>query len=258
MLQAKPMVALRLIAGLSLMLAMTSGCVTRTMPRQVPIASKDFEAEAEFQSGAKRPPSAKTLYAMSKLMALQGRDSEAEYTLGKIVSEHPEFMPAYCDLAETQMRQRRIDQAMKTLTTGLRLAPNEAILLNNLGMCQMIKGEYDSALDAFTRAAAVVPDDARYRANMAVSLGMLGRYKESFALYEQVLPAADAHYNLGVLCEARKDNARAAEEYRQAKNLKALEARSGNHSEVDAPSGGPKQGHSDEPADAGEKTIPSS
>ena len=62
-----------------------------------------------------------------------------------------------------------------------------------------------------------------YRGNVAMAVGMQGRYDEALTLYKQVLTPADAHYNLGVLCEARGDVTRAFDEYARAKELEAQE-----------------------------------
>jgi Flp pilus assembly protein TadD len=92
-------------------------------------------------------------------------------------------------------------------------------------MTHMLRAEYDAALDLFARASGAMPQDARYRANMAVALGMLGRYDESLALYQQVVPAAEAHHNLGVLAKARRDMVRAARELKKAETLAAANAK---------------------------------
>lgn len=170
-----------------------------------------------FAAGANRPPTAKTLYAMARLFAQQGRDSECERVLRRIIAEHAGLMPAYCDLAELQMRQRRVDDAIQVLTAGLAVSPKDPVLSNNLGMCWVIKGDYERALAMFTEAASAMPYNARYRSNMALALGMMGRYEASLALFEQVVPSAQAHYNLAVVCEARNDATRALEEHRKAK-----------------------------------------
>ena len=185
----------------------------------------DNSAERQFERGAKRAPTAKTLYSMARILQIQGKDSDAEFVLRRIVKEHPKFVPAYCGLAETLMRQRRIDEAMGVLSAGIEIAPRDAILLNNLGMCKLLKTDYEAALACFTKAAAIDPNDTRFRSNMAVSLGMMGRYKEAFSLYQQVLPLPDAHYNIGVIAQARRDHARAAREYREAESLRAVAAR---------------------------------
>jgi Flp pilus assembly protein TadD len=168
-----------------------------------------------------RPPTLKTRYAMARLLVAQGRDDECETVLQQILTESPDFMPAYCYLAELQMRQQRMDDAVHTLSAGLQVDPHSAILLNNLGFCHVMKNDFAKALDFFTEAAAAMPQNARYRANMALALGMLGRYDESLALAKQILTPAEAHHNLSVICAARGDLLRAAKEQARSDALEA-------------------------------------
>lgn len=158
-----------------------------------------------------RPPSAQTLYSLVKILAAQGKDRECQLVLLRCVRDYPYFMPAYCDLAELHMRNNRVGEAMVTLRSGLAVSPEDPVLMNNLGMCWMLRGEYEKALDQFTGAAAVANNDVRYRANMAVALGMLGRQDESAALFRQVLSEEDTEYNLGVIREARGQRDRSVE-----------------------------------------------
>jgi Flp pilus assembly protein TadD len=192
-----------------------AGCASSNRPL-APASSDATTPDAEFENGADRPPSARTLYSMAQILEIQGNDPAAEYILHKLVAQYPRFMPGYNDLAELQMRQRRLDEAVTTLTAALRVSPDQAVLVNNLGMCHLFQGEYEQSLRQFTRATALRPDDARYRGNLAMALGMLGRYDESLAVYQQIMPASDAHHNLGVLCQARQDHARADTEFAAA------------------------------------------
>lgn len=185
---------------------------------EVPVDSNKNIPEAAGISGD-RAPNAQTLYSMAKLMVARGRDADAETLLVKVIAQHPDFMPAYGDLAQVYVRRERIDSAVETLRSGIARVPQDAVLLNDLGMCRMLQERYDEALDAFTAAAAGVPRDTRARANMAAALGMLGRFDEALAVYLQILPPADAHYNVAVLCEARKDATRAKQEYAAAEAL---------------------------------------
>ena len=41
------------------------------------------------------------------------------------------------------------------------------------------------------------PEEARYRANLALSLGLQGRYQESFETYTTVVKPAEAFWNAG-------------------------------------------------------------
>jgi Flp pilus assembly protein TadD len=215
-----------MMCALFVSVAMAAGCASQ----QPPAPPEQTRAEADFEAGAKRPPTAKTMFAMAQILATQGKDSDAQFVLKKIIAEHPEFLPAYCELAELQMRSRRVEDAVRILNSGLRLAPRDPVLINDLGMCQLMSGDCATALQTFTRACGLAPDEARYRANMAAALGLLGRYDEALSLYQDVMAPADAHYNLAVLCDARHDTLRADSEYKRA----ALLAQPADHSGAEA------------------------
>ena len=131
----------------------------------------------------------------------------------------PKFVPAYCDLAELQLRRQRVDDARQTLGAGLKIAPGEPVLSNDLGMCYLRTGEYELALKWFQSAYNAKPEEPRYRTNAALATAMLGRYDDALTLYKQVLPEADAHYNLGVICESIQDHTRASQEFQKAIEL---------------------------------------
>jgi len=166
-------------------------------------------AADDFDAGSGKPPSAKTLYAMGRVLEAKGQTLQAEMMYVRAVHADREFVPAYCDLAQLQMREGRVKDAIETLGAALEVRPKDTVLLNDLGMCWLGRGDYEQALGCFTEAAALLPENARYRSNMAVALGMQGRYEESLALYSQVLPLGEAYHNVAVLCEARRDTEQA-------------------------------------------------
>lgn len=153
------------------------------------------------------PPTAKTLYSMADILATQGKDTECEFVLRRCIQQYPQFTPAYNSLAELQTRQGRANEAVDTLSRALQIRPRDPVLLNNLGMCRLIRKDYEKALAHFTEAAGLVPESKRYRANMATTLGLLGRDDESSALLQQILPGDKAKYNAEVLRKAREQQA---------------------------------------------------
>jgi len=163
-------------------------------------------SEQEFQEQDNRPLSSKTLFALSDILATQGRDSECEFVLKRIIQEYPRYLPAYNSLAEVQMRQGRTNTAIETIQDALLINSEDPVLLNNLGVCWMVRGDYEKALEMFTKASGVMPENARYRANMAVALGLMARYEESLSLFKQILPEDQANHNLSVLREMRKND----------------------------------------------------
>jgi Flp pilus assembly protein TadD len=152
-----------------------------------------------------RPPTAKTLYTMADMLAKQGRDSDCEFLLRRLISEYPEYSASYDALARLQMRKRLTTGAVRTLQRGLEVNPSDPVLLNNLGVCMLVRRDYGKALELFTVAAGIDAENTRYRANAAVALGLLGRYDESLALFRQVLPEEKALHNLEVVRRARED-----------------------------------------------------
>lgn len=210
------------------------GCATQANDSNMS-RYRQTDADAAFDVGANRPPTPATLYSMARIFAAQGRDPQCEMVLSRIIREHPRYMPAYCDLAELKLRNHNIDGAIQTLSAGLSVSPQQAILANNLGMCWILKGDYDKALRMFTQAAGVNPNDARFSANMAASLGLLGRYDEALSLYEQVIPIPDAQHNLAVISEARRDDARAEKERASAGETRSPDANDTGASNGDGP-----------------------
>ena len=153
----------------------------------------------DFARGANRPPTTKTLYAMAKILISQGKDKQAEVLLRQIIKEQPGFMVVRNQLAGLLMRQRRVNEAIITISEGLVISPQDPVLLNNLGMCRLIKREYIQSLEKFTEAAGIQPENTRYRANMALTLLFLGRDDEALSLYKQILPEDQALHNIEVI-----------------------------------------------------------
>ena len=161
------------------------------------------KSELEFQTQGNNPPTVKTLSAMAEILATQGRDSECEYVLKRIIQDNPKYLPAYNKLAELQMRQGHTNAAIETLQHALKINSEDTVLLNNLGMCWIVRRDYEAALKMFTMAAGIMPENMKYRSNMAVALGLMGRDEESLSLFKQVLSDKEANHNLSILQKDR-------------------------------------------------------
>jgi tetratricopeptide (TPR) repeat protein len=198
--------ALALIGAICL----AAGCKSQPDPIRY---SEMTPEDLEFAESVDRPPMAGTLYTLGRLLAAQGKEVQAEATLLTCIQKYPHHAPAYAELAALHVRARRYDRAVSILEDGLRVAPKNPILHNNLGMCFLLSGNYERSLSEFARAAETWPDNSRLRSNQALATGMLGRYDEAMSIYLTFLPDKDAHFNLGVICEARGDTERAALEF---------------------------------------------
>jgi len=205
-------VAFGLLGGMMLL----GGCQNNNNAATKASFNAQTEMDEAFEQGANRPPTAETLYRMGRIFVGQSKDDEAYAVFRNCIARFPDFFPAYSEMAQLQVRQRKVGGAIITLQDGLKRGPKDAVLHNDLGMCYVMSGDYEKANESFANAVANRPDDARYKANQAMALGMAGRYDESLSKYQEVLPPAEAHYNLAVVCEARNDMDRANEEYAKA------------------------------------------
>lgn len=178
--------------------------------------SQPVQEDDDFEKSANRPPLADTLYRMSKILAAQHKDDQCEGVLRNCIQRYPDFAPAYAELAQLQVRQRKMAAAIGTLKDGLVVQPKDAVLLNDLGMCYMLSSDYENALMQFTAAAEAEPDNARYTANQALATGMLGRYERALTLYQKIAKPGPAHYNVAVVAEARNDMSTANRYYSEA------------------------------------------
>ncbi|MFC1634465.1 tetratricopeptide repeat protein [Planctomycetota bacterium] len=161
-------------------------------------------ADLTFEALRGKPPSAKTLYIMADILATQAKDKECEFVLKRCIQQYPQFIPSYNSLAEMQMRQGRVNEATELLSKALKKRPHDPVLQNNLGMCLLVRKEYQMALEHFTKAAGFVPGSEKYRANMATALGLMGRHDESKALLKQILPEEKVEHNAEILRKAHQ------------------------------------------------------
>jgi predicted Zn-dependent protease len=168
--------------------------------------------ESSFAAGAHRPPTAETSYAYAKVLISQGRDRDALYVLSRVAREHAEFIPAYNEMAGIYVRSDRLEDAIDVLQAALKRAPNDAVLHNNLGMCHMLRGENEEALESFTRAADAAPTVPAFRSNRAAALALTGHPAEAEKEYRTVVGGMEARQNVRVLAHARTQQQQAETE----------------------------------------------
>ena len=170
-----------------------------------PDASKVDSSRSYFDGGALRAPNPSTVVMTGRVLRSQGRTSEAEFVLRRVIDEHPEYAPGYSELAELLLKDGRTQESVVLLEAGSSLIPDSAMLQNDLGMCFLVMRAFDRAGQCFLVASELAPADAVYSANYAMVLGLQGRYQESLDLYARVIPLEDAVANVSKLAEARGD-----------------------------------------------------
>jgi len=105
----------------------------------------------------------------------------------------------------------RFDDARRYYESALKIAPDEPTVLSNLGLSYLLSKDLTKAEEILRRASGRV-DDPRVRQNLALVIGLQGRFAEALALLKKDRPADEAAANikyLKKLLAAQKENARA-------------------------------------------------
>jgi Flp pilus assembly protein TadD len=96
--------------------------------------------------------------------------------------------------------------------SALRIAPDEPSVLSNLGMSYVLSRDLPKAEETLRKAQATGRADARVRQNLALAVGLQGRFAEAETIARADLPADEAAANVAYLKQmlARKDPRTAA------------------------------------------------
>lgn len=134
----------------------------------------------------------------------------------------------YLQIGNDYLEQRDYPSALNNLIEADRLAPNNPMILNSLGMLYFYREKYDTALDYLKRAIQASPTYTDARANYARVLIALAQYNSAIQQLGIVLKDLTyaqldkAYTNLG-LAYLRKDN------YNKAKNYFSKAIASNQH-----------------------------
>jgi Flp pilus assembly protein TadD len=99
--------------------------------------------------------------------------------------------------------------AQRHYLTALKIAPDEPSILSNLGLSYALSKNLKSAEKTLRRAAAQRPSDPRVRQNLALVVGLQGRFAEAQSIARADLPPDEAAANVAYLRQMlarRKDS----------------------------------------------------
>lgn len=113
----------------------------------------------------------------------------------------------------------RHEDARRYYASALRIVPDEPSVLSNLGMSYVLTKELPKAEETLRRAYAGAPAVSRIRQNLALVVGLQGRFDEAEGIVKADLPVDEAAANVAYLKQmlGRGANARvgAADAVRQ-------------------------------------------
>ncbi len=125
------------------------------------------------------------------------------------LDRNPSCWLAYNNLGVLKLKGRisEVPAAMEQIRQALKINPNSADALNNLGYALQRLDRFEEAITCHQAALRLIPDFAEARNNLGVDLQRLGRFEEAESLYRQVLKInphlAEAHDNLGEVLQRK-------------------------------------------------------
>jgi Flp pilus assembly protein TadD len=143
-------------------------------------------------------PAVQSLYG--KKLVSSGRSGEAIPVLERAAAGGADWR-AYSALGSAYDQQQRYAEARSNYQKALQLQPNEISVLNNMGMSYVIEGNLKEA-EATLRKAMGLPkgrNAAQIRQNLALAVGLQGRFDEARKIASEDLPPDQIEANMAYL-----------------------------------------------------------
>ena len=153
------------------------------------------------QANIAHPGDRRLLAAWGRALADNGNFQQAFDVLSKAhTPENPDWR--ILSVQGTVLDQLgRHEDARRYYETALKIVPGEPSVLSNLGLSYMLTKELPKAEAALRQAYASPNADARVRQNLALVVGLQGRFAEAEEIVKKDLPPDEAAANVAYLKE---------------------------------------------------------
>ncbi|HXL13376.1 MAG TPA: tetratricopeptide repeat protein [Bradyrhizobium sp.] len=158
------------------------------------------QAVAVFEQATIAHPGDKTLLAgYGRALADNGNFQQAFDVLSHAHSpDNPDWR--ILSVQGTVLDQMaRHDEARRYYDTALKIVPDEPSVLSNLGLSYVLSKDLPKAEEALRRAYGSARADARVRQNLALVVGLQGRFAEAESIVKADLPPEEAAANVAYL-----------------------------------------------------------
>lgn len=175
------------------------------------------QAARKLKPGAARE--FETRLTMAQIHEREGKLQKAANIYAELLKERPEHAKLCHRYGVVLTELGKGDEGVQYLERARTADPNNAAVLSDLGYAYLISDELESAETLLRDAFEQDPRDERTVNNLALAVGLNGRFEESQALYERVNSRAEAQANLGYICVQRGDGQRAMAHFNKALDL---------------------------------------
>ena len=159
------------------------------------------------QATIAHPGNKALLAAYGRALADNGNSQAAFDVLGRAHSPANPDWRILSVQGTTLDKMGKHEEARRYYASALKIVPEEPSVLSNLGLSYMLTRELPQSEETLRRAHANPRADARVRQNLALVVGLQGRFAEAETIAKGDLPADEAAANVAYLREmlSRKD-----------------------------------------------------
>jgi Flp pilus assembly protein TadD len=151
------------------------------------------------KSAIEHPKDREVLAAYGKALAADGQFEPALQAVRRAQTpEYPDWKLVSAEAAILDQLGQN-GEARNLYTRALEMKPNEPSILSNLGMSYVLTGDLKTAEATMRRAAEAPGADSRVRQNLALVVGLQGRFAEAEAIAGQELSPDQAQANVAYL-----------------------------------------------------------
>ncbi len=197
-------------------------------------ASELSRAERKYASAYKANPKDKAVgINYATLLRMSGRDDQALAVMQQVAIQHPTDRDVLASYGKSQAAAGQFDQALQTVTRAqtpdqpdwklysaegaildqlgrskearvmyrkaLDLKPDEPSIVSNLGMSYLLSGDLRTSETYLKKAVATPGADSRVRQNLALVVGLQGRFQEAEHIARAELSEEQAQANVAYL-----------------------------------------------------------
>lgn len=135
----------------------------------------------------------------ARVLETKGNAEGAERQYQSALEKYPINRRVLISYARLLHREGRLSESREIYLRAAKAHANDAVIHNDLGLCQAKMGQVDEALASVFKAITLAPSEGRYRNNIATILANNGRLEEAYSQLEHAHGPVIANYNLGYL-----------------------------------------------------------
>jgi len=160
----------------------------------------DSDIEVYRKLARDDPQNVGNLKVLSEKLTEAGKYDEAVDYWENLLKLSPNS-DSYQSLGNCYFKMEEYEKASEALLKGLELNPDDANILNDLGVISMAKGDLEEAINYFQKGLKSVPNSPDILLNLALICYQVGLYEEAAGLLEKYThlesSGADIHLCLG-------------------------------------------------------------